>query len=69
VVQGAIMAGLTISMSELRRNFDEYLRRVKLGETFLITKYGKPVGEFKPAGPIQERQKYTLDEQLKQKYK
>ena len=63
------MPRLKISMSELRKHFDEYLGRVKLGETFLITKYGKPVGEFKPAGPIQERQKHTLDGQQKKKYK
>jgi antitoxin (DNA-binding transcriptional repressor) of toxin-antitoxin stability system len=62
------MTALKISMSELRKHFDEYLLHVKLGETFLITKYGKPVGKFKPSGPIQEWQKHTLNGQQKKKY-
>lgn len=62
------MAGITISMSELRNNFDDYLRRVKLGETFLITKYGKPVAEFKPAKVTQEKQRRLLADQGKKEH-
>jgi prevent-host-death family protein len=50
------MAGTTISVGELRKNFDEYLRRVKAGEVIVITRYGKPVAEFMPAQAMQKEQ-------------
>ena len=45
---------VTISISELRSRVDEYIRRIKLGEAIIITKYGKPVAEFIPAKMIQD---------------
>jgi len=61
------MADITISISELRNCFDEYIRRVKLGKTIIITKYGKPVAEFIPATKIQEKRKHLMADQRKKK--
>jgi prevent-host-death family protein len=51
------MTELTISISELRNRFDEYMRRLKLGEVIVVTKYGKPIAQFTPAKMRQEKQK------------
>jgi prevent-host-death family protein len=42
-------AKLKVSVSELTSRLSEYLRRVKTGQTIVITKYGKPVGRIVPA--------------------
>ena len=47
------MTGLTISISELRNRFDKYMRRVKSGETIIVTKRGKPIAQFTPAKMMQ----------------
>jgi prevent-host-death family protein len=46
-----------ISATEMRRHFDEYMQRIKLGDVVVITKYGKPVAEFIPSQEIQKEQK------------
>ncbi len=56
------MAALTISISELRKHFDEYLQRVKSGEVIIITKYGKLFAQFAPAQDVSEEQKTTLSQ-------
>ncbi|MCB8982380.1 MAG: type II toxin-antitoxin system prevent-host-death family antitoxin [Ardenticatenaceae bacterium] len=33
---------------ELKANLSSYLRRVKAGETLIITEYGKPIGRITP---------------------
>ena len=43
------MAKITVDTQELCLNPDEYLRRVKSGETVVITEGGKPIGEIVPA--------------------
>ncbi len=41
---------------ELKANFSAYLRRVKAGETLIITEHGKPIGRITPmASTAQER--------------
>jgi len=63
------MTELTISISDLRKHFDEYLQLVKLGKPITITMYGKPVAEFLPAGTIQDRQTQTPTFERKKKRK
>ena len=52
------MAQLTISITEMRNHFDEYLERIKSGEIVVITKYGKPIAQFTPAKRLKEKQKH-----------
>ena len=51
------MAELTVGVRELKSRLSEYLRRVKQGETVIITEHGKPVGRLIPQGQ-------SLDERL-----
>ena len=57
---GEIM--VTITITELRNRFDEYLLRVKSGEVFIITKYGKPFAQFAPAQDVSEEEKTILSQ-------
>jgi prevent-host-death family protein len=49
------MAKITVDTQELRINPDEYLRRVKSGETVVITEGGKPIGKLVPARSAMEK--------------
>lgn len=41
---------------QLKSNLSAYLRRVKAGETVVITEHGKPIGRIVPvAEPVEER--------------
>jgi prevent-host-death family protein len=42
------MKETTVGSRELKNRLGEYLRRVKAGETILITERGKPVGQIVP---------------------
>ena len=50
------------TISEARNTFSVLLRRVRLGETVLITDRGKPVARIEPCRPgdIEERQAAAL---------
>ncbi len=39
-----------VGVRELKARLSEYLRRVKTGETLIITEHGKTVGRIVPAG-------------------
>ncbi len=39
------MAEVTVGIREFKAHLSEYLRRVKAGETIVLTERGKPVGE------------------------
>ncbi len=41
----------TISVSQLKARLSEQLRRVKAGETVLITERGRPIGMMSPLPP------------------
>ena len=56
------MAQSVISITELRKNFDEILQRVKSGEIFIITKYGKPHAQFIPAQNASKKPKTPLSQ-------
>jgi prevent-host-death family protein len=42
------MRETTVGTRELKNRLSEYMRRVKAGETILITERGKPVGQIMP---------------------
>ena len=42
------MRETTVGTRELKNRLSEYLRRVKAGETVIITERGKPVGQIMP---------------------
>ena len=41
----------TVGVRDLRDNLSRYLRRVREGESLVITDHGKPIGELTPAAP------------------
>ena len=43
------MAEQRVGVRELKMRLSEYLRRVKTGETIVITEHGQPVGRIVPA--------------------
>lgn len=46
----------TVGIRELKSRLSEYLRRVKAGETIIITDHGQTVGRIVPAAaPLDER--------------
>ena len=50
------MNEIRVGTRELRNKFSEYLRRVKKGETIIVTERGKPVARFMPTGQsVEER--------------
>jgi prevent-host-death family protein len=40
---------VSVGVRELRNNLSRYLRRVRDGESLLITDHGEPIGELAPA--------------------
>lgn len=46
-----------VGIRELKAGLSEYLRRVKAGETIIITERGRPIGRIVPEG-------LTLEEKL-----
>lgn len=46
---GSDMTPKTISVDNLKSNFDEILRRVKIGESFTITIGEEPVADISPS--------------------
>lgn len=51
------MTQLTVGVRDLKAQLSEYLRRVKAGETIVITEHGHPIGRIIP-----ERE--SIDERL-----
>ncbi|MCX6024737.1 MAG: type II toxin-antitoxin system prevent-host-death family antitoxin [Chloroflexi bacterium] len=56
------MGEMTVGVRELRSRLSEYLRRVKQGETVVITERGKPVGRLIPQGQTLEERLAELDQ-------
>jgi len=42
---------LSVGIRELKTNLSKYLKRIKQGETLIITEHGKPIGRIIPEGP------------------
>ncbi len=52
------MSELRIGTRELRNKLSAYLRRIKNGETIIVTEHGKPIGQIIPIeASLQERMK------------
>ena len=53
------MSETIVGTRELKNRLSEYLRRVKSGETIIITERGKPVGQILPiqADPVSRYKK------------
>lgn len=52
------MSEATVGTRDLKNNLSQYLRRVKAGETILITERGKAIGQIMPVPA-------TLEEKMK----
>ena len=59
---GVLMSESTVSITQMRNHFDEYLQCVKSGEVFIITRYGKAFARFTPAPETPKEQKSTLSQ-------
>lgn len=53
----------TIAQRELRNDNAEIMRRVEAGESFVITRNGKPIADLVPHARQPRRKGYTLREQ------
>ena len=49
------MASLRVGTRELKSKLSEYLRRVKAGETIIVTERGKTIGQIVPVKPTLEK--------------
>lgn len=50
------MSEMSVGVRELKSRLSEYLRRVKTGQTIVITDHGQPVGRIVPAEqPLEAR--------------
>jgi prevent-host-death family protein len=50
------MSEVSVGVRELKSRLSEYLRRVKAGQTVVITEHGQPVGRIVPAAqPLEAR--------------
>lgn len=52
------MTETTVGTRELKNKLSEYLRRVKAGQTIIVTERGKAIGQIIPIGA-------TLEERMK----
>lgn len=52
------MTNMRVGTRELKSKLSEYLRRVKAGETIIVTEHGKTIGQIVPVKP-------SLDKRLK----
>jgi len=56
------MGEMTVGVRELKSRMSECLRRVKQGETVIVTERGKPVGRLIPQGQTLEERLAELDQ-------
>jgi prevent-host-death family protein len=50
------MSEMRVGTRELKNKLSEYMRRVKAGETIIVTEHGKTIGQIVPVKPsIDER--------------
>jgi prevent-host-death family protein len=56
------MTELRVGTRELKNKLSEYLRRVKAGETVIVTEHGKSIGQIVPIKPtVEERLRMMVD--------
>jgi prevent-host-death family protein len=51
------MSEMRVGTRELKNKLSEYMRRVKAGETIIVTEHGKTIGQIVPVKP-------TVDERI-----
>ncbi len=53
---------IKVGTRELKNKLSEYLRRVKAGETIIVTEHGKTIGQIVPVKPtVEERLQALVD--------
>ena len=57
------MSEIRVGIRELKARLSEYLRKVKAGQTVVITERGKPVGQIVPVGETLEEKMQRLQEE------
>ena len=56
------MATLLVGIGKLKLHMNEYLRRVKIGDTIIITRHGKMIGQIVPVtATLEKRLKSLVD--------
>jgi len=51
-----------VGIRQLKTHLSRYLRRVKAGETIVVTEHGRPIGRILPTGrPLEERIQDALE--------
>jgi prevent-host-death family protein len=60
--KGATMNEIRVGTRELRNKFSEYLRRVKKGQTIIVTERGKVIAELGPAKQSVEERLWAMVE-------
>jgi prevent-host-death family protein len=59
------MSEMTVGIRELKTQLSEYLRRVKSGQTIVITERGRPIGRIVPeTESLEERMQRLADSGL-----
>jgi prevent-host-death family protein len=53
----------SIAQRQLRNDNAEIMRRVEAGESFVITRNGRPVADLTPHGDEHRKKRFTLREQ------
>ena len=56
------MNGIHVGTRELKTNLSKYLRRVKAGETIIVTEHGKEIGQITPVAQSLEQRMKALAE-------
>lgn len=54
------MRELSVGVREFKARLSEYLRRVKAGQSIIITEHGQPVGRLMPAAASLEERLHSL---------
>ena len=54
------MQELSVGVREFKARLSEYLRRVKAGQSIIITEHGQPVGRLMPAAAPLEARLHSL---------
>jgi len=55
------MKEMKVGTRELKGRLSEYMRRVKAGQTIIVTEHGKVIGQIVPVKPsLEERMKATV---------
>lgn len=54
------MTNMRVGTRELKAKLSEYLRRVKAGETIIVTERGKTIGQIVPVKPSLEKRLMAL---------